>query len=48
MSDCKSVYDPKEDSTLLEHYVRQYAKGSVLDIGTGSGIQAISATQSTW
>jgi len=39
----KSVYEIKEDSTLLESYVRQYAKGSVLDIGTGSGIQAIAA-----
>ena len=37
------VYEPREDSTLLELYVRQYAKGSVLDIGTGSGIQAIAA-----
>ncbi|MEK6946977.1 MAG: HemK2/MTQ2 family protein methyltransferase [Nanoarchaeota archaeon] len=40
---CKSVYDPQEDSTLLERYVRKYAKGKVLDVGTGSGIQAIAA-----
>ena len=39
------VYEPREDSTLLEQYVRQYAKGSVLDIGTGSGIQAIAAAK---
>ena len=32
-----------EDSTLLERYVRQHAKGNVLDMGTGSGIQAITA-----
>ena len=43
MESCKSPYEPREDSTLLETYVRQYAKGSVLDIGTGSGIQAITA-----
>ncbi|MEK6891745.1 MAG: 50S ribosomal protein L11 methyltransferase, partial [Nanoarchaeota archaeon] len=40
---CKSGYDPQEDSILLEKWVRQYAKGKVLDIGTGSGIQAIAA-----
>ena len=39
------IYKPREDSKLLEHYVRQYAKGSVLDIGTGSGIQAIAASK---
>ena len=43
MPNCKSPYDPREDSTLLERYVRQYAKGNVLDMGTGSGIQAITA-----
>ncbi|MEK6984313.1 MAG: HemK2/MTQ2 family protein methyltransferase [Nanoarchaeota archaeon] len=46
MTHCKSVYQPQEDSTLLEKYVRQYSKGKVLDIGTGSGIQAIAAAQS--
>ena len=30
---------------MLERCVRQYAKGKVLDIGTGSGIQAIAAAQ---
>ena len=45
MASCKSVYDPQEDSTMLEKHVRQYAKGKVLDIGTGSGIQAIAAAQ---
>ena len=43
MVNCKSMYEPREDSTLLEKYVKQHAKGSVLDIGTGSGIQAIAA-----
>ena len=46
MPSCKSVYEPREDSTMLEKYVRQYAFGKVLDIGTGSGIQAIAAAQS--
>ncbi|MBI2659492.1 hypothetical protein HYX05_05335, partial [Candidatus Woesearchaeota archaeon] len=41
MVSCKSVYEPREDSTMLERYVREYAKGKVLDVGTGSGIQAI-------
>ena len=43
MASFKSIYEPREDSILLERYVRQYAKGHVLDIGTGSGIQAIAA-----
>ena len=42
---CNSVYEPREDSTLLEHYVKQYAKGYVLDIGTGSAIQVIAAAK---
>lgn len=45
MPRCKSVYQPQEDSSLLERYVRQYAIGKVLDVGTGSGIQAIAAAQ---
>ena len=43
-NDC-SVYDPQEDSTLLEKHVKQLAFGNVLDIGTGSGIQALAAAQ---
>jgi len=39
-------YEPREDSKLLEKYVRKYAKGNVLDVGTGSGIQAITAAKS--
>ncbi|MBI2650929.1 methyltransferase [Candidatus Woesearchaeota archaeon] len=38
-----SIYEPKEDSVLLKKYVVQYAEGNVLDMGTGSGIQAIAA-----
>ena len=40
-----SIYTPKEDSTLLEGHVKKYAFGSVLDMGTGSGIQAIAASK---
>ncbi|MEK6869165.1 MAG: HemK2/MTQ2 family protein methyltransferase, partial [Nanoarchaeota archaeon] len=47
MVSCKSVYEPMEDSTLLERYVREYSKGHVLDMGTGSGIQAITAAHSS-
>ena len=37
------VYEPREDSFLLEKAVAGYAFGRVLDLGTGSGIQAIAA-----
>ena len=40
---CDGVYEPREDSFLLEESVLKYAKGRVLDIGTGSGIQGIAA-----
>lgn len=39
------VYEPKEDSFLLEKYVKKFAKGLVLEIGTGSGIQAKAAAE---
>lgn len=38
------VYEPQEDSFLLRDQVLKYTKGKVLDIGTGSGIQAIAAS----
>jgi len=41
----ESVYAPKEDSLLLAFAVRSLARGKVLDLGTGSGIQAIAAAQ---
>ncbi len=37
------VYQPREDSLLLEQAVKQHAHGQVLDMGTGSGIQALAA-----
>ena len=42
---CKmgEVYKPSEDSYLLQKYVETLVSGIVLDMGTGSGIQAISA-----
>jgi release factor glutamine methyltransferase len=38
-----TVYLPREDSFLIQIAVKDYAKGSVLDMGTGSGIQALTA-----
>ncbi len=40
------IYEPQEDSFLLQKYVQKYAKGICLDMGTGSGIQAIAAAKS--
>ncbi len=37
------IYEPAEDSYLLQKVVRQRAFGRVLDLGTGSGIQALEA-----
>ena len=42
-----AIYDPREDSYLLQKYVRRLVYGRVLDIGTGSGILAISALENT-
>jgi release factor glutamine methyltransferase len=38
-----SVYEPSDDSELLAEVVEREAKGCVLDVGTGSGVQAIAA-----
>jgi len=38
-------YEPREDSELLAKYVKKFAFGNVLDMGTGSGIQAITAAK---
>src|SRR3989344_3118859 len=40
------VYEPQEDSFLLKESVRKYAKGVVIDVGTGSGLQAREAVHS--
>jgi release factor glutamine methyltransferase len=38
------IYAPREDSHLLEREVKNFARGkNVLDVGTGSGIQALAA-----
>ncbi|MEM4244936.1 MAG: methyltransferase [Candidatus Nanoarchaeia archaeon] len=41
------IYEPQEDSFLLQKYVRKFARGKVLDMGTGSGIQALTALEKT-
>jgi len=39
------IYQPAEDSYLLQRYVKKHAFGRVLDLGTGSGIQALTAAE---
>ncbi len=41
-----TIYEPREDSFLIQKYIKKYAKGVVLDIGTGSGILAEEAAKS--
>lgn len=36
------IYQPAEDSYLLQKYVKVLSNGRVLDLGTGSGIQTLS------
>ncbi|MDD4878028.1 MAG: methyltransferase [Candidatus Nanoarchaeia archaeon] len=43
----KSIYEPSDDSYLLEKHVNKYAKGKVLEVGTGSGILAKAAFKKT-
>jgi release factor glutamine methyltransferase len=40
----EGVYYPREDSHLLAEAVEKYSFGDVLDLGTGSGIQGITAS----
>ena len=37
------IYDPREDSYFMQRKVLKFAKGNVLDMGCGSGIQALTA-----
>ena len=39
----ENVYRPGEDSYLLARHVRRLVHGEVLDMGTGSGVQAVEA-----
>ncbi|MBS1266859.1 MAG: Release factor glutamine methyltransferase [Candidatus Woesearchaeota archaeon] len=39
------TYKPREDSYLIKKHIRKYAKGTVLDMGTGSGILALEAAK---
>lgn len=39
------IYQPAEDSEFLAKNVKKYAKGIVLDVGTGSGILAKTAKE---
>ena len=41
--DHADVYYPREDSFLLAKSVEKMARGDALDLGTGSGIQGITA-----
>ncbi len=40
-----SVYQPAEDSYMLQRHVARLVTGKVLDMGTGGGIQAVTAAQ---
>lgn len=44
MSKFIDFYEPAEDSFLLQEQVKKHANGKVLDMGTGSGIQALTAS----
>ncbi len=39
------VYEPREDSFLLKEQIKKFAKGTAIDIGTGSGILAAEAAK---
>ena len=40
------VYEPRDDSFLLFNHIKSYTQGKkVLDMGTGSGIQAVEASR---
>jgi len=39
------IYEPREDSFLIQKHIKKYAKGRVLDMGSGSGILAEEASK---
>ncbi len=39
------IYEPREDSFLIKERIKDYAKGLVIDMGTGSGILAEEAAK---
>ena len=39
------IYEPREDSKLMKKHIKDYAKGFVLDMGTGSAVQAIESSK---
>ena len=41
------MYKPREDSLMLAEQVKKLARGKVLDIGTGTGVQAAAAAGSS-
>lgn len=41
--DSETVYEPEDDSLLMQEQVKKYAYGAVLDMGCGSGILGIEA-----
>ncbi len=41
----EGVYTPREDSYLLAKWVKKLVSGNVLDMGTGSGLQAVIAAR---
>ena len=41
------IYEPRDDSRMLEKQIKKFAAGRVLDIGTGCGIQALAALEKT-
>ena len=47
MEETNEIYEPAEDSYLLQKEVKSIAHGRVLDMGTGSGIQALTAAESS-
>ncbi len=41
------LYEPREDSELIKRHIKTHARGTVLDMGTGTGILAVEARKFT-